>query len=64
MRKRLIPCKKIREKGDFSFMWITDGPAWEKMNKTVVQSFKEIDFPINYTIAEEKLERIVFELLK
>jgi type II restriction enzyme len=56
--------RKIREKSGFSFIWVTDGPAWEKMNKTVVQSFREIDFPINYTIAEERLERIVLELLK
>jgi type II restriction enzyme len=56
--------RKIRESGGCSFVWITDGPAWDKMRKTVVQCFGEIDFPINYTIADEKLEEIFRELLK
>ena len=56
--------RKIREKGGCSFIWITDGPAWEKMRATVKQCFGEIDFPINYTIAEEKLEAILNESLK
>jgi type II restriction enzyme len=54
--------KKINEKGCF-FIWITDGLAWNKMRATVNQCFKEIDFPINYTIATEKIEEIVLNLL-
>jgi type II restriction enzyme len=56
--------RKIRERGGFSFIWITDGPAWEKMRPTVLQSFREIDFPMNYTIASEKLDRVVSALLQ
>jgi type II restriction enzyme len=55
--------RKIRENGICSFIWITDGLGWKKMQKTVNQSFKEIDFPINYTIASEKLEMIISNLL-
>jgi type II restriction enzyme len=55
--------RKIREKGGCSFIWITDGPAWEKMRQTVNQSFREIDFPMNYTIASEKLDNVVSTLL-
>jgi len=54
--------RKIREKG-LSFIWITDGPAWQKMKQTVIQSFKEIDFPMNYTIASEKIATITSSLL-
>ena len=54
--------RKIREK-ELSFIWITDGPAWERMKQTVIQSFKEIDFPMNYTIASEKIATIASSLL-
>lgn len=56
--------RKIRAKGDLTFVWITDGPAWEKMHSTVRQCFKEIDFPINYKIAEEKFNDIMTFALK
>jgi type II restriction enzyme len=56
--------REIRAKGGFSFIWITDGPAWEKMSQTIRQSFKEIDFPMNYTIAGEKLDKVVSTLLR
>lgn len=56
--------RKIREREGFSFVWITDGPAWEKMKPTVAQCFKEIDFPLNYTIASEKLDEVVSLLLQ
>ena len=51
--------RKIRERGKCSFVWVTDGPAWKSMEKTARQCFKEIDFPINYTIADERIERII-----
>ncbi len=55
--------RKIHEKGGCSFIWITDGPAWKKMKQTIYQSFREIDFPMNYTIADEKLDKVVSALL-
>jgi type II restriction enzyme len=55
---------EIRAKRGFSFIWITDGPAWERMSQTIRQSFKEIDFPMNYTIAGEKLGKVVSMLLR
>jgi len=51
--------RKIRERQEILFIWITDGPAWEKMKQTVVQSFKEIDFLMNYTIASEKIDAVI-----
>jgi len=56
--------RKVREQGECSFVWVTDGPAWKRMEKTARQSFREIDFPINYTIADERLERIIGQLIK
>ncbi len=56
--------RKIRENPKFSFIWVTDGPAWQKMSRTVRQCFREIDFPINYTIAEEKINSVFSALLK
>jgi type II restriction enzyme len=39
---------------ELKFIWVTDGPAWQKMKKTVITTFNEIDFPMNYKILEEK----------
>jgi type II restriction enzyme len=55
--------RKIKEKGICSFIWITDGLGWRKMQATVNQCFREIDFPINYTIATERLETIISKIL-
>lgn len=55
--------RKIREKEKFFFIWITDGPAWEKMRHTILQSFKEIDFPMNYSIANEKIDTVIKSML-
>jgi type II restriction enzyme len=51
--------RKVRAKGNLTFVWITDGPAWVKMNSAIRQCFREIDFPINYAIANEKFEEIL-----
>ena len=55
--------RKIRKRQGISFIWITDGAAWKQMRKTVIQSFREIDFPMNYTIASEKIDVIMPTLL-
>lgn len=55
--------RKIRGKDDLSFIWITDGPAWKKMKRTIKQSFKEIDFPMNYTLANQKIASIITSIL-
>ncbi len=53
--------KKIDEKG-LTFIWVTDGPAWKKMQDTVRNSFKEIEFPMNYRILEKKLDNLLNSL--
>jgi len=55
--------KKARDKG-ISFIWITDGPGWNEMKSTILQSFREIDYPMNYTLADEKIADIVSLVLK
>lgn len=40
-------------------IWVTDGPAWIKMKKTVETTFREIDFPMNYKILDEKIDSIL-----
>jgi type II restriction enzyme len=50
---------RIREREDFSFIWITDGPGWKQMKQTIVRSFHELDFPMNYTIASSTLSTVV-----
>lgn len=50
--------KKLKEK-NLVFVWITDGPAWKKMRKTVENTFDEISFPVNYTIFEEKFNLLL-----
>jgi type II restriction enzyme len=41
---------------NLKFIWVTDGPGWLKMRNTVEKTFMEIDFPINYTILDEKMD--------
>lgn len=55
--------RKIRGKEDISFIWITDGPAWGKMKQTIMQSFREIDFPMNYTEANERIGTVISNVL-
>lgn len=40
-------------------IWVTDGPAWLKMKKTVEGTFREIDFPMNYKILDQKIDSIL-----
>jgi len=54
--------RKVRERG-LQFIWITDGRGWKEMKNTIIQSSKEIDFLMNYTIASEKLAKIIPLLL-
>jgi type II restriction enzyme len=54
--------RKVRERG-LQFIWITDGRGWKEMKNTIIQSSKEIDFLMNYTIASEKLAKIISLLL-
>lgn len=44
---------------NLKFIWVTDGPAWHKMRNTVEKTFKEIDFPMNYTILDEKIDSLL-----
>ncbi|MEM2915273.1 MAG: type II restriction endonuclease [Candidatus Bathyarchaeia archaeon] len=55
--------KKARERG-IDLIWLTDGPAWSKMKPTILQSFREIDYPMNYTLASEKIADLVSLILK
>ncbi|CDG64612.1 type II restriction-modification system, restriction enzyme [Methanobacterium sp. MB1] len=41
---------------NLKFIWVTDGPGWLKMRNTVEKTFREIDFPMNYTIIDEKMD--------
>ena len=40
-------------------IWITDGPDWHKMRHIIEDTFKEIDFAMNYQILEEKFDSII-----
>lgn len=53
--------RKCRDK-QFSFIWVTDGPGWPKMRKSVEGTFNEIDFPMNYKILEEKIDSLLLKL--
>jgi len=47
--------RKCKDK-NLKFIWVTDGPGWLKMRNTVEKTFMEIDFPMNYTIIDEKMD--------
>ena len=54
--------KRLKEKG-LKFIWVTDGAAWRKMRATLIRSFKEIDYVVNYTILKNKFLDILNNLL-
>ena len=39
--------KIAKEKG-VEFLWVTDGPAWNKMKEPLIRSMKEMDWILNY----------------
>ncbi len=43
-------------------VWITDGPGWHKMKNTILRTFGEIDFAMNYQILDETFEKIISTL--
>jgi type II restriction enzyme len=45
-------------------IWVTDGPAWHKMKNIIHENFKKIDYPMNYTILNEKIDSILNNLKK
>jgi len=34
------------------FLWVTDGPAWHKMQQPLLLSMKEIDWVLNYRMMD------------
>ena len=50
--------KKCNE-ANLILIWITDGPGWPHMKHTIENTFKEIDFPMNYQILDETFDLII-----
>ena len=46
-------------KRNLTLIWITDGPAWKDMKKQITRAIRKLDFPLNYTIANEKIKDII-----
>jgi len=53
----------LEEKG-LIFFWFTDGPGWLKMWKQFEEGANNIDYIMNYSIAERKLEMLLTKLIK
>jgi len=49
---------KLRRR-DMTFIWVTDGKAWLNMKRNLVNVFKEIDYPLNYTLLKNKFSAII-----
>ena len=46
------------------FIWITDGPAWKKMQNALTRGMEQIDFILNTRIAIERFTKIIEALKK
>lgn len=44
---------------NITLIWVTDGPGWPTMRSTIENTFKEIDFPMNYQILDETFNLII-----
>ncbi len=49
---------RLKEK-NITFIWITDGPAWRNMKNAIISSATEIDYLLNYLMAEKHLKKIL-----
>ncbi len=46
---------KVAENQGIQFIWITDGPGWEKMEETLSQAMENMNWIINYRLIERTL---------
>ncbi len=46
------------------FFWFTDGPGWIKMWNQFREGVNNIDYIMNYTISERRLEKILLNIIK
>ncbi|MCX8189550.1 MAG: type II restriction endonuclease [Nitrososphaeria archaeon] len=46
------------------FFWLTDGPGWVKMWNQFREGVENIDYIMNYTISERRLEKILVHTIK
>ena len=46
------------------FFWFTDGPGWIKMWKQFKEGVENIDYIMNYTMSERRLEKVLANLIQ
>jgi len=42
----------VAKEHNVEFLWVTDGPAWHKMEQPLLFSMKDIDWVLNYRMLE------------
>ena len=47
-----IEMARVAKEHNVEFLWVTDGPAWRKMEQPLSYSMKEIDWILNYRMLE------------
>jgi len=47
-----IEMARVAKEHNVEFLWVTDGPAWHKMEQPLLHSMKEIDWILNYRMLE------------
>ncbi len=53
---------ELRRRG-YNFIWVTDGPAWRKMRRSLDYAIRNIDFLLNFRLLKEKIDKIIKILL-
>ncbi len=43
---------RVAKEHNVEFLWVTDGPAWHKMEQPLLLSMKEIDWVLNYRMLD------------
>ena len=47
-----IEMHKVAKEHNVEFLWVTDGPAWHKMEQPLLLSMREIDWVLNYRMMD------------
>lgn len=59
-----LESQKILKNNDIKFIWVTDGYNWKKMESLIIDSSRDMDYVLNYTLLNENLDKIFSYILQ
>jgi len=55
-----VEMNRIAKQNNVSFLWITDGPAWNDMKEPLIRAMNNIDWVLNFRMLD-RIERILWK---